>query len=400
MTIPDFRSEAENLFAQAIAWRRDLHQHPELCFQEVRTAGLVARTLIELGYEVRTGVAKTGVVALLQGSRPGPTVMLRADMDALPIQEISDAPYASQVPGVMHACGHDGHVAIGLAAATLLARHAGKLPGRILFVFQPAEERLGGAAAMVAAGMLADPAPAAAFALHLWNMIPMGRVVAQAGPMMAAADVLQITVRGKGGHGAHPHETVDAIAVTGQVLSALQTIVSRNVDPQETAVLTIGTVHGGTAFNVIAETVELQGTIRTFSPAVRETVLTRLKVLLDGVIAGMGARYELNVQRVAPAVINDPTMTEIARAAAIQVVGNTAVIWHAPLMVSEDFSEFANRVPACFMLLGSGNAELGLNAPHHNPRFDIDERALPIGAALLATTATRFLMEHADSFGR
>jgi amidohydrolase len=400
MTIPDFRSEAENLFAQAIAWRRDLHQHPELCFQEVRTAGLVARTLIELGYEVRTGVAKTGVVALLQGSRPGPTVMLRADMDALPIQEISDAPYASQVPGVMHACGHDGHVAIGLAAATLLARHAGKLPGRILFVFQPAEERLGGAAAMVAAGMLADPAPDAAFALQLWNMIPMGRVVAQAGPMMAAADVLQITVRGKGGHGAHPHETVDAIAVTGQVLSALQTIVSRNVDPQETAVLTIGTVHGGTAFNVIAETVELQGTIRTFSPAVRETVLTRLKVLLDGVIAGMGARYELNVQRVAPAVINDPTMTEIARAAAIQVVGNTAVIWHAPLMVSEDFSEFANRVPACFMLLGSGNAELGLNAPHHNPRFDIDERALPIGAALLATTATRFLMEHADSFGR
>jgi amidohydrolase len=393
MNLPDYRPEADALRGQLIAWRRDLHQHPELAFQEVRTAGVVARVLGELGYELRTGVARTGIVALLQGGRPGPTVMLRADMDALPIQEISDAPYVSQTAGIMHACGHDGHVAIGLGAATLLARHAAELPGRVLFVFQPAEEGMSGAAAMIADRALADPKPDAAFALHLWNMTPMGRVMAQAGPLMAAADVLRITVRGKGGHGAHPHETVDAVAVTGQVLSALQTIVSRNVDPQETAVLTIGTVHGGTAFNVIAETVELQGTIRTFSPAVRETVLTRLRVLLDGVTAGLGARYELTVQAVAAAVINDAAAAEIARAAAVQVVGPTAVAWHTPLMVSEDFSEFQKVAPACFMLLGSGNAELGLNAPHHNPRFDFDERALPIGAALLATAATRFLME-------
>ena len=393
MNLPDYRPEADALRGQLIAWRRDLHQHPELAFQEVRTAGVVARVLGELGYELRTGVARTGIVALLQGGRPGPTVMLRADMDALPIQEISDAPYVSQTAGIMHACGHDGHVAIGLGAATLLARHAAELPGRVLFVFQPAEEGMSGAAAMIADRALADPKPDAAFALHLWNMTPMGRVMAQAGPLMAAADVLRITVRGKGGHGAHPHETVDAVAVTGQVLSALQTIVSRNVDPQETAVLTIGTVHGGTAFNVIAETVELQGTIRTFSPAVRETVLTRLRVLLDGVTAGLGARYELTVQAVAAAVINDAAAAEIARAAAVQVVGPTAVAWHTPLMVSEDFSEFQKVAPACFMLLGSGNAELGLNAPHHNPRFDFDERALPIGAALLATAATMFLME-------
>ncbi|MCX6030491.1 MAG: amidohydrolase [Chloroflexi bacterium] len=394
MILPDYRSEADALRGQLVAWRRDLHQHPELSFQEIRTAGVVARTLGELGYEVRTGVGRTGVVGLLQGGRPGPTVMLRADMDALPIQEISDAPYVSQTPGAMHACGHDGHIAIGLGTATLLARHAAELPGRVLFVFQPAEEGGSGAAAMIADGALADPKPAAAFALHLWNMIPMGRVVAQAGPLMAAADILRIVVRGKGGHGAHPHETVDAIAVTGQVLSALQTIVSRNVDPQETAVLTIGTLHGGTAFNVIAETVELQGTIRTFSPAVRETVLTRLRVLLDGVTAGMGAQYELAVKSVAPAVVNDAAAAETARAAAVQVVGPTAVTWHAPLMVSEDFSEFQKVVPACFMLLGSGNVELGLNAPHHNPRFDFDERALPIGVALLATTATRFLLEN------
>ena len=397
MTVPDYRAEAEGLLAKLVAWRRDLHAHPELSFHEVRTAGLVADTLGELGYEVRTGLARTGVVALLHGGRPGPTVMLRADMDALPIQEISEAPYVSQTPGVMHACGHDGHVAIGLGAATLLARHAADLPGNVLFVFQPAEERDGGAAAMIADGALSDPAPAAAFGLHLWNAFPFGRVVAQAGPIMAAADVLKIVVRGKGGHGGQPHETVDAIAVTGQVLSALQTIVSRNVNPQDTAVLSIGTVHGGTAYNIIAETVELHGTLRTFSTAVRETVLTRLQVLLDGVTAAMGAVCELTVTPMTGPVINDPAASEIARAAAIQVVGNAAVAWNAPLMVSEDFSEYGRVAPSCFLLLGSSNPELGLNAPHHNPRFDFDERVLPLGVALLATVATRYLAEQETS---
>ena len=393
ITLPNFRAEAEILAPQLIAWRRDIHAHPELGFEVNRTAGIVARTLSDLGYEVRTGVGRSGVVGLISGGKPGPTVMLRADMDALPIQEISVAPYVSQTPGIMHACGHDGHVAMGLGAASMLARHAEDLPGQVLFVFQPAEEGLGGARAMVEDGAIADPQPAAAFGLHLWNSMPLGRVVAQAGPVMAAADVLQIKIHGKGGHGALPHEAVDAIAVTGQVLSALQTIVSRNVDPQETAVLTIGTVHGGTAFNIISETVEMGGTIRTFSPAVRETVLARLKVLLNGVTAGMGARYDLEVQDVTTAVVNDSTTAEIARSAALQVVGSTNVVWQPPFMVSEDFSEFANRIPACFMLLGSGNPELGLNAPHHNPRFDFDERALPMGAAILAMAAARFLTE-------
>ncbi len=388
-----FRGEAEGLAPQLVSWRRDLHQHPELAFQETRTADLVAKTLRELGMEVRTGVARTGVAGVLRGGRPGAVVMLRADMDALPVQEISDAPYASEAPGVMHACGHDGHVAMLLGAATLLARHAAELAGEVLFVFQPAEEALGGAAAMLADGVLAGPVPAAAFGLHLWNTMPMGRVCAQAGPLMSAADLVEIVVRGRGGHGALPHEAVDAIAVTGQMLSALQTIVSRNVDPQETAVLTIGAVHGGTAYNVIAETVVLEGTIRTFSPAVRETVLTRLRVLLDGIAAGMGARYELTVKPVAPAVVNDPAIAEVARAAAVQVVGATSVAWHPPLMVSEDFSEYQRLVPSCYMLLGSGNSELGLSAPHHNPRFDFDEQVLPLGAALFAVAARRFLGE-------
>ncbi len=265
----------------------------------------------------------------------------------------------------MHACGHDGHVAIGLGAATLLARHAAELPGQVLMVFQPAEEAMGGARAMIDDGALPDPQPAAAFGLHLWNTMPLGRVVAQAGPIMAAADVIRILIRGKGGHGALPHEAVDAIAVAGQVLSALQTIVSRNVDPQETAVLTIGTVHGGTAFNVISETVEMQGTIRTFSPAVRETVLTRLKVLLNGVTAGMGARYDLEIQDVTGAVVNDSAMAEIARSAALQVVGATNVVWQPPFMVSEDFSEFANRVPGVlhFARLGQPRAGAERAAP-------------------------------------
>ena len=279
------------------------------------------------------------------------------------------------------------------ASPALLARHAAELPGNVLFVFQPAEERDGGAAAMIADGVLADPTPAAAFGLHLWNTMPFGRAMVQSGPVMAAADVLRITVRGRGGHGAQPHETVDAIAVTGQILSALQTIVSRNVNPQDTAVLSIGTVQGGTAYNIIAETVKLEGTIRTFAPAVRETILARLQVLLNGVTAGMGAACELTVTPMTGAVVNHPGVTEIARAAAVEVVGSAAVAWHAPLMVSEDFSEYGRLIPACFMLLGSGNAELGLNAPHHNPRFDFDERILPVGVALMATTATRFLAE-------
>jgi amidohydrolase len=393
MTAPDFRAEAEGLASQLVSWRRDLHEHPELAFRETRTADLVATVLRGLDMEVRTRVGRTGVVGLLHGGRPGPVVMLRADMDALPIQENSDAPYASQVPGVMHACGHDGHVAMLLGAATLLARHAADLPGDAFFVFQPAEEGLGGASAMLADGLLTDPVPAAAFGLHLWNTMPMGRVCAQAGPIMAAADLIEITVRGRGGHGALPHEAVDAIAVTGQILSALQTIVSRNVDPQETAVLTIGAVHGGTAYNIIAETVALEGTIRTFSPAVRETVLTRLRVLLDGIAAGMGARYDLKVKPVAPAVVNDPGIAEVARAAAVQVVGAPSVAWHPPLMVSEDFSEYQRLVPSCYMLLGSGNPTLGLGAPHHNPRFDFDEQVLPLGTALLVAAAKRFLLE-------
>jgi amidohydrolase len=386
-----FCAEAHALASQLSSWRRDLHRNPELGFREYRTSAMVARHLMELGCEVRTGIAQTGVLGLLKGERPGPTVMLRADMDALPIQELNEAPYASQAPGVMHACGHDAHTAMALGAATILSRHSAELAGQVLFLFQPAEEGDGGAEAVVASRALDDPRPDMVFGIHIWNSIPLGRVSAQPGPLMAAGDTLEIVVHGRGGHGALPHEAVDAIAVTGQILSALQTIVSRNVNPQEAAVLTIGMVHGGTAFNVIAETVELAGTVRTFSPDVREMVLARLRVLLDGVVGGMGATYELKVSVTAAAVVNDPAAAEIARNAAIGVVGANGVTWHAPMLVSEDFSAYQSVAPSCYMLVGSGNPALGLNTPHHNPRFDFDERVLPLGAALLAASATSFL---------
>jgi amidohydrolase len=399
MSVSHYHLEAEGLRPQLVSWRRELHQHPEQAFEEHATAALVEEELRGLGLEVCSQVAGTGVLGLLRGGQAGPTVMLRADMDALPIQEANDVPYASCVPGCMHACGHDGHVAMALGAARLLTRHSAELPGQVMFLFQPAEERMGGAAEMIKAGVLTaerfGTAPEAAYGLHLWNSLAVGRVCIQPGPLMSAADTLRIVVRGRGGHGALPHETVDAIAVTGQILSALQTIISRNVDPQETAVLSIGMVQGGTAYNVIAETVELLGTIRTFSPAVRETVLTRLQVLLNGISNGMGARYDLEVRAVAPGVVNDAELTELAQAAAVQVAGSGALTRLMPLMASEDFAEYQQRIPGCFMLLGSQNNELGFNAPHHNPHFDFDERALPSGAALLAAVATRYLADRA-----
>jgi amidohydrolase len=393
VSVSDLRTEAESLQAVLIEWRRDLHRRPELAWQERQTSDFVSRALADAGLAVRRGVGGTGVIGILQGERPGRTVMLRADMDALPIQELSDVPYRSEVPGVMHACGHDGHMAMALGAARLLIRRRAEIAGTCLLLFQPAEEDLGGAAAVMRDGGLENPKPDAIFGLHLWNPMPVGRVAAQAGPLMAAADLLRIKLHGRGGHGARPHEAVDAIATAGQVLSALQTIVSRNVDPQEAAVLTIGTVHGGSAFNIIAETVALEGTIRTFSAGVRETVLARLRVLLDGITAGMGARYELEIQPVAPPVVNDPAASEVARAAAVQIAGSSAVAWHAPLTGSEDFAEYQRLVPGCFMLLGSGNPDMGLNVEHHHPRFDFDESALPIGAALLAAVALRFLAQ-------
>ncbi|MFZ1238100.1 MAG: amidohydrolase [Anaerolineae bacterium] len=386
----DFRTQADAMLAQLIAWRRDFHQHPELGFQETRTSSIVAGHLNDLGIEVQQGVGRTGVVGIVDGAGDGPTVLLRFDMDALPIQEISDAPYRSQHAGVMHACGHDGHTAIGLGVATLLSRQRQRLFGRVKLIFQPAEEGLGGAMAMIQDGVLQQPAPDYAFGLHLWNQLAFGQVAIQAGPLLAAADEFSLTIIGRGSHGAMPHEGIDAVVVAAQVVMALQTIVSRLVDPTETAVLTIGTIHGGQAFNVLAGDVTMTGTVRTFDANIRQQVWQGIETLVHGICQAYGATFALQQAGcAAPATVNDPRATATMRQAAQALADATQVTPIKPLMIAEDMSEFLQRVPGCFALLGAGPHP----HPHHNAGFDFDERALPVGVALLCETAALVLSQ-------
>jgi amidohydrolase len=338
-------------------------------------------------------VATTGVIGLLQGARPGPTVMLRFDMDALPIREQNEIAYVSQTPGVMHACGHDGHVTIGMGTAMLLERHREEWGGTVKLVFQPAEEGMNGAEVMVQAGALDDygPRPDVAFGLHLWNQSRLGQACITPGPIMAAADRWTVAITGRGGHGAMPHQTRDPVVAAGQLITALQTIVSRNVDPQRTAVVTVGTVKAGTAFNIIPGQVELTGTIRTFEAEVRETVIQRMHSLCEGIAAAMGVEIALQIDVLTPALVNDPAATALMRQAGAAVLGEENVDTDYRTMGSEDMAYFLREVPGSFMFLGSANAERGLDYPHHNPQFDFDEAVLPLGVAILAQVATDFL---------
>ena len=385
-----FQRRSRELAPALVAWRRDFHHHPELGFQELRTADRVAAHLRQLGLEVRTGVGRTGVVALVEGRGPGPTVLLRFDMDALPVTEATGLPFASRHEGVMHACGHDGHTAIGMAVAQMLVETAAHWPGRVKLLFQPAEEGLGGAAATIADGVLADPQPDQAFGLHLWNALPLGQVVAQPGPLMAAADRFTLTIIGRGGHGGMPHTTVDAVLVASQAVTLLQSIVSRNLPPHEAAVLSVGSFHAGDAFNVIAETAVLTGTIRTLQPDVRSVLIRRMEEMLDGLVRAHGASYTLELADHTPALVNDPEATRLAAAAAATVVAPSQLTTIAPLMVAEDMAEFLTRVPGCYLLVGA-RPDAATVGPHHSPRFDFAEEALPLAAAILATVAVEAL---------
>jgi len=386
-------AEAEALADQLTAWRRDLHQHPELGFHEQRTAAIVAQTLRELGLEAQTGVADTGVVAVVEGGRPGRTALLRWDMDALPIQEATGAPYASAYSGVMHACGHDGHVAIGLGVARLLCSRREELRGRVRLVFQPAEEGLGGAERMIAAGVLENPSPDVALGIHLWNSRPVGWVGIGDGPVMAGAEILEIEILGKGGHGAAPHQARDPVAAAAQVINALQTIVSRNLDPQAAAVVSITQIHAGEAFNVIPDRALLRGTIRTFDLGVRQTVLNRVTEVASGVAAALGCTASVQLTPLTPPVVNDRAVAARVRQVAHQVLPGIVVEENERSMVSEDMACFLQAVPGCFVLFGSANPGRGLDAPHHNPQFDFDEAALPQAVALLVSATFDLLGE-------
>jgi amidohydrolase len=387
----DFLKEANQLFEYTRALRRDFHRHPELGFQEVRTAGIVASELRALGLEVTTAVAETGVVALLEGARPGPTALLRFDMDALPVQEQSNAEYASQTAGVMHACGHDGHTAIGLAVARLLHAHRQELAGTVKLVFQPAEEGLGGAERMIREGVLQNPRPDISLALHVWNERPFGWLGITAGPVMAAAEIFRLRLTGKGGHAALPHLAIDPVAAGAQVITAVQSIVARNVSPLEAAVISVTLLRAGETFNVIPTTVEMQGTIRSFDPVVRQVVLERFPLLVQGIAGAMGCQAEVELIPLTPAVVNDPAVTRLVEQAARQTLPEARLEYGFRTMGSEDMAFMMQDIPGCYFFLGSANAEKGLDAPHHHPRFDIDERVLPYAAALMAASAADYL---------
>ena len=390
MTTP-FLDEARNLQDEMVAIRRDLHQHPELGFEERRTSSIVADKLAALGYEVQTGVGGTGVVGLIGGDQEGQTVLLRFDMDALPIQEENDTPYASQTPGVMHACGHDGHVAIGLGVATLLARHRDTFPGTIKLMFQPAEEGLGGAKRMIEEGVLEGPHVDTALGLHVSSMHPLGRAAVTSGPMMAGADRFEILVQGKGGHGAMPHDTVDAVVVASHIVIALQSIVSRNLNPESSGVVTVGALLAGAAANVIADSAVLRGSLRFYDPAVRETLHRRITELASGIAQSFGASADVTIMTGVDATLNDPAPTALVQEIAATVLGEEQLDIGWRTMGSEDFSMVLARVPGNFFFLGASNKERGMNFPHHHPRFDFDEACMPQGVAILCEAAVRTL---------
>lgn len=375
--------------AALVAMRRDIHQHPELGFEETRTAALAADRLRSLGYEVATGIGKTGVVGLKPGAAASRCVMVRADMDALPIEEANAVPYRSTQPGKMHACGHDGHVAMGLEAARRLA--AVTLKGAVKLAFQPAEEASNGAKAMIADGVLDAPRVDAAFGIHLWNELPVGTVGVMAGPIMASVDEFEITVHARGGHAAAPHQTADPVLVAAHIVTALQSLVSRRRNPLEEGVVSVTQVHAGHAYNVIPGSAELRGTVRTFGGAFWTDAPRLIEEIARGIASALGARAEVQYSRLSGTTKNDRAMAELMASVAAEVVGAKNVRGGVRTMGGEDMSYYLDQVPGCFAFVGSAPPSGGTASPHHSPTFDIDEDSLAIGADLLTRTAARYL---------
>ncbi len=379
---------------QLITWRRTIHQHPERSFHEHRTARYVAEALQGMGIDVHTGIGITGVVGRLSsdpGGRDTPTIALRADMDALPIQEETGLPFASQSPGTMHACGHDAHVACLLGAAALLSETPPP-SGEVRFLFQPSEETVdaeskGGAVRMIDDGAM-DGVDAVA-GLHTWPEVLAGQVSLSPGPQMAAAGKFRVEIRGKGGHGAAPHQTVDPIVLAAQAVVALQMVVSRRLDPIDAGVVTIGTVHGGTQDNIIPESVVLTGTLRSLGGEVYDQLVREIRQTLE-VVRALGGDFDVTFTTGYPVTNNDPALTALVTQVAQDLLGERAVIPAKPVMKGEDFSLLAAQVPGCYIRLGTGFPGEPPRV-HHDPHFDLDERALPIGAAILAATALRYL---------
>ncbi|HET8843129.1 MAG TPA: amidohydrolase [Ktedonobacteraceae bacterium] len=376
-----------------VATRRDLHEHPELAFEEVRTSGIVARRLSALGLEVQTGLAKTGVVGLLRGGAAGPearTLAIRADMDALPIHELNEVEYRSTIDGKMHACGHDGHTAILLTVADILSKQRADLSGNVKFIFQPAEESIGGAKPMIEQGAMKQVD--AVIGLHLISDIPFGVVGVRAGEVFASADSFVMTVTGRGGHAASPHEAVDPIVISAQIITALQTLISRESSPFRPAIVTIGQLLAGTTFNIIPETALMRGTVRAFPHQHREYLLRRLEEMAGGIASAMGGSCSISWNDGCSSCINDTAITALVRNAAVATVGEQNVDESEAIMStgSDDMAEFLRAVPGCYFMVGSRNEAKGSHYQHHHPRFNLDEDALPIGVEVLLRATREF----------
>ncbi len=401
------RLSIRSLQPQLVEWRRQLHQKPELGFQEKLTSEFIIQKLQEWGIEHQTGIAQTGIVAIIEGQGTGgkglavgnessqcpiPKVLaIRADMDALPIQELNEVPYRSQHDGIMHACGHDGHTTIALGTAYYLQKNRESFAGTVKMIFQPAEESPGGAKPMIDAGVLKNPDVDAIIGLHLWNNLPLGTVGVRAGALMAATEIFQCTILGKGGHGAMPHQTVDSVVVAAQIVNALQTIVARNVNPIDSAVVTVGELHAGTKWNVIADTAKMSGTVRYFNLAFEGFFKQRIEQIIAGICQSHGASYDLEYYSHYPPTINDAGMAEFVRSVAEQVIETPAgIVPECQTMGGEDMSFFLQEVPGCYFFLGSANPEKGLAYPHHHPRFDFDETALAMGVEIFVRCVEKF----------
>jgi amidohydrolase len=381
------------IFPSLVKLRRELHQYPELAFQEFKTSERIVKELKKIGLDFKKGIAKTGVIGLLNKDRKGKTLALRADMDALPVLEQTNFSYKSKNKGVMHACGHDVHMACLIGAAKILTRLKEELPGKIKFIFQPSEEvGPGGAKPMIEAGALKNPDVSGIFALHCDSAIPIGQIGVREGPTMAHADSFDITVIGKGGHGARPHDGVDAIVVASQVIQALQTITSRRINPLEPVVVSIGKIEGGSARNIICDRVILKGTARTLNKEITKKIPVLLKEIVSGITKSAGASFEFNYYGGYPILINHPQATNLARRSIAKLLGKNAIVeLRRPMMGGEDFAYFLQKVPGSFLRLGMRNPKKNAIYPWHHPKFTVDEDAIKIGSAVLAGVAFDFL---------
>jgi amidohydrolase len=388
------RPDIQALQPELVAFRRQIHQHPELGFREQLTAAAIAAKLTEWGILHQTGIAQTGIVATIQGRKTSfklKTLAIRADMDALPIQEANQVPYKSLHPGVMHACGHDGHTSIALMTAYYLSRHQSDFAGTVKIIFQPAEEGPGGAKPMVEAGVLENPDVDAIIGLHLWNNLPLGTIGVRSGALMAAVEKFTLTIQGKGGHGAMPHQTIDSIVLGAQIVNALQAIVSRNVNPIDSAVVTVGEFHAGNACNVIADTANLTGTVRYFNPDLADFFQQRIEAVVAGICTSHEATYKLDYLKLYPPLINDEKMTDLVRSVATELVETPlGIVPECQTMGGEDMSFFLQEVPGCYFFLGSANPAKSLAYPHHHPRFDFDETALSTGVEIFVRCVEKF----------